>query len=406
MGELRMKERNLFLFLVTALTWFTGTKAEYSCQDFTVSNCEDDSDLLIRGFNISSVTKCQQACHISSSCKAFTFLQGHCDLWRDNPRTSCAVVSGPPSLDLELCLVGSITTAGCDGYVEEECEFLGSDTGFSMTPGEIVSAVDCEEYCRLWAELEGCNYWVYNETSQVCHTLDSSQRFCLGLTGPEDPEIEQCRPCHEEQDLFHGVDILDLHPVYTDGSGYYPATWNLNAGEDGTEVWNQENAGLSAVLGDMMYQDVEFTGSFKALNDDDDLVGFIFGFEDDGHFYLVLAPGAWASHVNEHWNDWRLLKLESETGNTGWDVTHAIRYGADNGHAKVVYRPGVKGWYTYKAYTWTVKYQPTLKYLMISVMEDGEELWTKTWQNDFEHELYTGKVGVFQDSQPARFFNM
>ena len=165
-----MKQRNYFLVLATALTWFTRTRAEYSCQDFTVSNCEDDIDLLIRGFNISSVTKCQQACHISSSCKAFTFLQGHCDLWKDSPRTSGGVVSGPPSLD--LCMVGSITTAGCDGYVEEECEFLGSDTGFTSPPGEILSAVECGELCTVWSDVDPgfCTYWVYNETSQASKT--------------------------------------------------------------------------------------------------------------------------------------------------------------------------------------------------------------------------------------------
>ena len=200
-SELRMKQRTQLSVLVTALTLFTGTRAEYSCQDFTVTNCEVDRDLFIQDFTMSSMTACQKACETFKSCQAFTFYLGHCELWRDNPRTSCAVVSGPPSLDTEQCITGSITTAGCDGYVEEECDFLGSDTAFTSTPGEIVSAVECGDFCKVWADIdvEYCTYWVYNGTSQVCHTLDSDQRICLGLTGPKEPAIPECLPCEEEQ---------------------------------------------------------------------------------------------------------------------------------------------------------------------------------------------------------------
>ena len=101
------------------------------------------------------------------------------------------------------------------------------------------------------------------------------------------------------------------------------------------------------------------------------------------------------------------MKVESETGKTSNNMTAAIRSGVDvEGQTKVMYKPGVKEWNKGKVYSWTVKYQPTLKYLMISVMEDQMELWTKEWKNDFQHELYTGKLGLFQDSQRTRFFNL
>ena len=394
------------------LAWFTCAKAQYSCQDFTVTNCEVDSGLFIQDFNMSSVTACQKACHSFTSCYAFTFYLGHCELWRDNPRTSCALVSGPPTLDVDQCLTGSIINAGCDGYVEEECEFLGSDTAFSSNPGEILSAVECGHFCKNWSDLDlsYCTYWVYDDTSKVCHTLDSDQRICLGLTGPKDPTIPDCRPCEEEEDKFDATEYFDLQPLGVSYSHYkcdVTSNWNLTAGEDGSEVWNIKNTCASLALGDRMYQDVEFTGSFTPLDTDDDWIGFVFGYEDDGHFYLVLAPGAWAEHADETNNDWRLVKVESETGKTSVNMTAAILSGLDvDGQTKVVYRPGVKGWNKDKVYSWRVRYQPTLKYLMITVMEDEVQLWTKTWQNDFPHELYTGKLGLFQDSQPTRFFNL
>merc|ERR1712110_201493 len=405
--ELRMKqrERTQLLVLVAALTWISGTRAEHSCQDFTVSNCEVDRDLWIAEFNISSVTQCQHACHSFANCKAFTFYQNQCELWKDNPRTSCAVISGPPDLDLELCWVGDIATEACDGYVEEECEFLGSDTGFSIVDGEIISAEKCQEYCLNWSDFGGCNYWVYNETSKSCLTLDSKLRYCWGFSGPKDPAIQECLPCEEEQTMFHPVEYLDLRPEGSDGC--LKSSWNLTAGEDGNEVWGVGLTCASVALGDMMYQDVEFTGSFTPLNGDDDWIGFVFGYEDDGHFYLVLAPGAMATHASQTNNDWRLVKVESETGLTSYNMTAAILSGVDvAGQTKVVYRPEVSGWNRDKVYSWRVRYQPTLKDLEISVMEDEVELWTKTWQNDFQEELYTGKLGLFQHSQPTRFFDL
>merc|ERR1712110_1284687 len=406
--ELRMKqrERTHLLVLVTALTWITGTRAEYSCQDFTVSNCELDRDLFIQDFNMSSMTACQKACETFKSCNAFTFYQGHCELWKDNPRTSCAVVSGPPTLDVEQCLTGSIITAACDGYVEQECEFLGSDTFFSTVPGEVVSAVECGQICKVFADVgkESCIYWVYNATSEVCHALDSDKRLCLGLTGPKDPAIPECLPCEEEQTLFHPVEYFDLQPEGSDGC--LKSSWNLTAGEDGNEVWGVGLTCASVALGDMMYQDVQFTGSFTPLDGDDDMIGFVFGYEDDGHFYLVLAPGM-DTHAGETNNDWRLVKVESETGPTSYNMTAAILSGVDvEGQTKVVYRPGVKGWNRDKVYSWRVRYQPTLKDLEISVMQDQVELWTKTWKNELQEELYTGKLGLFQHSQPTRFFDL
>ena len=181
----------------------------------------------------------------------------------------------------------------------------------------------------------------------------------------------------------------------------------LSAGDDGNEVWSLNNTCASMALSNNIYLDVEFNGSFTALDTDDDWIGFVFGYEDEGHFYLVLAPGAWGTHADETNNEWRVVKVESETGKSSVNMTAAILSGVDvEGQTKVIHKPGVKGWYMDKVYSWTVKYQPTLKYLMISVMEDQRKLWTKEWKNDFQHELYTGKLGLFQDSQPSRFFNV
>ena len=51
-------------------------------------------------------------------------------------------------------------------------------------------------------------------------------------------------------------------------------------------------------LSSLEYKDVEFKGSFEsAMDTDDDWIGFVFGYQDPGHFFIVLAPGDWQSHV-------------------------------------------------------------------------------------------------------------
>ena len=50
-------------------------------------------------------------------------------------------------------------------------------------------------------------------------------------------------------------------------------------------------------LSSLKYKDVEFEGSFDSTGGDDDWIGFVFGYQDPGHFFIVLAPGDWLSHV-------------------------------------------------------------------------------------------------------------
>jgi len=339
-----------------------------------------------------------------ASCKVFTYYGGHCHLYKDNPRTSCSVLSGPPNIDVEQCLVGSVDDAGCGAFVEEECEFLGKETSFTAQPGEIIKETECEDYCKNAAEFGGCNYWVYNYTSQVCHTLDSDKRYCWGLSGAENPEIQVCIPCEENAQIFQAGEYFDLQPLEV--SVCENSTWDLSAGDDGNEVWSMNNTCASMALSNNIYLDVEFNGSFTALDTDDDWIGFVFGYEDEGHFYLVLGPGAWDTHVDYSLDDWRLVKVESETGTTTKDMMAAILSGEDvPGQTKVVYRPGVKGWYSGKVYSWRVTYRPTINHLEITVMDDGLELWSNTWES-FEHELYTGKLGLFSDSQPTKFSDL
>ena len=135
---------------------------------------------------------------------------------------------------------------------------------------------------------------MYNSTSKVCKLLDSSTRTCWGVSGPKDPAIEECHLCSSEIQPFEPSEVVYLQPnedfPETFGSCAGSVEWNLTAGNDGAEVWRQDNLCGGLALSEEQYQDVEFRGSFAPLDNDDDWFGFVFGYEDPGHFYLVLAP--------------------------------------------------------------------------------------------------------------------
>ena len=146
---------------------------------------------------------------------------------------------------------------------------------------------------------------MFNATSLSSGLLDSSNRTCWGLSGPADPSIETCIACEDKMETFTASETVYLQPhervdgtdTHFDGRCDGVENWNLTGGADGSEVWRLDNSCASLALSSSEYKNVEFKGSFENTNDDDDWIGFVFGYQDPGHFFIVLAPGDWLSHV-------------------------------------------------------------------------------------------------------------
>ena len=111
--------------------------------------------------------------------------------------------------------------------------------------------------------------------------------------------------------------------------------------------------------------------------------------------------------ISNEKDSWRLVKVASDTATTTYDMHQAITSGDDvPGQTEVLYRPDIKGWQEDSVYSWTVRHQPSLSSLAISVARDGELLWGNEWVHTFTQPRSTGRVGVFADSQPTRFYNL
>ena len=130
--------------------------------------------------------------------------------------------------------------------------------------------------------------------------MDSASKVCWGLSGPDDPMMDTCRSCSEEIKQFVAVETVNLQPAEykagQNGLGACNVKWNLTGGDDGTEVWRLDNSCGGVALSQNNYQDFQFNGTFQRQDKDDDSIGFVFGYEDPGHFYLITATGDWGTH--------------------------------------------------------------------------------------------------------------
>ena len=99
--------------------------------------------------------------------------------------------------------------------------------------------------------------------------------------------------------------------------------------------------------------------------------------------------------------------MSSETSVSSFNMSSAIISGMNvPGQTEILYTPEARGWSDGHTYSWTVRHQPSLNSLSVSVMEDDQPLWSHQWDKNFAQPQHIGQVGVYTHSQPARFFNM
>ena len=88
-------------------------------------------------------------------------------------------------------------------------------------------------------------------------------------------------------------------------------------------------------------------------------------------------------------------------------MTSAILSGVDvPGQTKVIQRSSEKGWSKGGSYSWTLSYRPSLKSANITIEKDSEQLLSFDWDKTFDEPRSIGRVGVFANSQPSRFYDL
>ncbi len=94
------------------------------------------------------------------------------------------------------------------------------------------------------------------------------------------------------------VDLRLFSAVQYEQFSQADASWEVS--EDGNEVIQTVNADASIFLSDFDTTDLSIEGSWQATgSSDDDLMGFVFGYQDPGHFYLFDWKGATQTYEGE-----------------------------------------------------------------------------------------------------------
>ena len=124
-------------------------------------------------------------------------------------------------------------------------------------------------------------------------------------------------------------------------------------------------------------------------------------------FHIIHFTANETDGTNASDDTWRVVQVSSETSTSSFNMTHAILLGIDvTGQTEVLHRPGEKGWNLNSTYSWTVRHQPSLNSLSISMDKDGATLWSHSWVRTFTESRHLGRVGVFTHSQTSRFYNL
>lgn len=206
--------------------------------------------------------------------------------------------------------------------------------------------------------------------------------------------------------LIWATDFRKYKTIHLDpfGTSQEDPAWRIH--NDGAEIWQLLNSDPGIAIGPDVFTGVDFEGTFYIddNDDDDDFVGFVFGYQDPRHFYVVT----WKMGAQVYWigSPFRaqaesgiILKLvQSETGpgemlrNSLWHM-----YDTPN-QVKVLWKdPKKMGYQQRVSYRWYLTHRPKIGLIRFWLYQ-GTQLVTDSG-NLFDSTLQGGKIGVYCFSQ-------
>ncbi|KAL1442215.1 hypothetical protein MTO96_007837 [Rhipicephalus appendiculatus] len=224
----------------------------------------------------------------------------------------------------------------------------------------------------------------------VCFALPV-QDNCALVPNPDQRDTNRTGvgdACREDFDGDSVPDALDVCPdnrrVYaTDFRAYQTVVLDPEGDSQidphwvvynkGAEIVQTMNSDPGLAVGFQHFGGVDFEGTFFVDTEvDDDYVGFVFGYQDNGHFYAVM---------------WK------KSSQTYWQATpfRAVR---------LLWRdPRNVGWKERVAYRWLLLHRPELGLIRLRIFESDQMVADSG--NIYDSALRGGRLGVFCFSQEA-----
>lgn len=204
---------------------------------------------------------------------------------------------------------------------------------------------------------------------------------------------------------IYATDFRTYQTVVLDPEGDSQIDPNWVIYNKGAEIVQTMNSDPGLAVGFHRFGGVDFEGTFFVDTEiDDDYVGFIFSYQDNGNFYTV----AWKKNTQTYWQATPFravaepgiqLKLVKSNTGPGQMMRNSLWHTGDTeNQVKLLWKdPRNVGWKEKVAYRWLLLHRPKIDLIRLRIFE-GENMVADSG-NVFDSTLKGGRLGVFCFSQ-------
>lgn len=199
---------------------------------------------------------------------------------------------------------------------------------------------------------------------------------------------------------FRQMQVIMLDP---EGTSQSDPNWEIFA--NGSEITQTLNSDPGIMLGDKAFGGVDFEGTFFIGDDsDDDYVGFVFSYQSNRKFYVVM----WKKALQTYWHSSPFratgkagvqIKLVDSITGPGSIMRNSLWHSGDTEHqVKLLWiDPNNRGWKENISYRWLLMHRPRINLIRLRIFQ-GAQLIIDSG-NIYDSTLKGGRLGVFCFSQ-------